>query len=50
MLGKSWAIILLAFLLIIWGAAILLDLSFRGIGIVEGVLAILSGIFFLIGK
>ena len=50
MFGLSWAVILLAILLIVWGAAIILDLSFRGIGIVEGVLAILSGIFFLIGK
>lgn len=50
MAGKSLAVILLAILLIIWGLAILLDLSFRGLGIVEGLLALASGICFLIGK
>lgn len=47
---KSWGFILLAIWLILWGAITILSLSFSGMWIVMGILAILSGIFILIGK
>jgi hypothetical protein len=50
MLGKSWAIICLSLFLIIFGLAILLHLSFEGITVVEGLLAVVAGILFLLGK
>jgi hypothetical protein len=50
MLGKSWGFILLALWLILWGMITILALSFNGLWIVMGVLAILAGIFILVGK
>lgn len=41
--------ILLALFLIIWGAATILHLTFEGINIVEGLLALIGGILILIG-
>lgn len=43
------AAILLGLYLIILGGATLLHLTFEGITIVEGVLALIAGILFLIG-
>jgi hypothetical protein len=47
---KSWGFILLAIWLILWGAIKVLSLSFNGLWIVMGILAIISGILILLGK
>jgi hypothetical protein len=47
---KNLGMILLAVWLIMWGLITILALSFHGIWIVMGVLAILAGIFILLGK
>jgi hypothetical protein len=47
---RNWGFILLAIWLILWGAIQILSLSFSGLWIVMGVLAIVSGILILLGK
>ena len=48
--GRTWGMILLAFFLIIWGGVQVLHLTFNGIDIVLGLLALISGILLLIGR
>lgn len=47
---KSWAIVLLALLLIAVGMVMVLSLSFQGMTTILGVMAIIAGVLFLIGK
>jgi uncharacterized membrane protein HdeD (DUF308 family) len=47
---KQWAIILLALLLIAVGMIMVLSLSFQGMTTILGVMAIIAGVLFLIGK
>lgn len=47
---KSWAIVLLALWLIATGMATVFSLSFDGMNIILGLVAIIAGILFLIGK
>jgi hypothetical protein len=47
---RNIGFILLAIWLILWGAITIFSLSFSGLWIVMGVLAIVSGIFILLGK
>ena len=47
---KVFGFTLLAIWLILWGAITILSLSFSGMWIVMGVLAILAGIFILLGR
>jgi hypothetical protein len=47
---KSIGFILLAIWLIMWGLITILALSFHGIWIVMGILAIAAGILILLGK
>lgn len=50
MITKNIGFILLAIWLILWGLIAVLALSFNGLSIVMGVLAIVSGIFILLGR
>ena len=47
---RPWGIILLAIWLILYGLVALFGLSFSGLGVVMGVLAIVAGILLLVGK
>jgi hypothetical protein len=47
---RNVGFILLSIWLILYGLIALLSLNFNGLGIVMGVLAILAGIFILLGK
>jgi hypothetical protein len=46
----NWGFLLLAILLIIWGLSVLLSLSFSGLVIVEGILAIAAGVLILLER
>jgi hypothetical protein len=48
--GRSWGTILLALWLICEGAVAVLSLSFNGIHIVLGIMAIAAGILILAGR
>jgi hypothetical protein len=50
MITKNVGFLLLAIWLILWGCITIFSLSFSGLWIVMGVLAIVSGIFILFGK
>lgn len=50
MAGRSWAVILLALLLIAVGMSVVLHLTFEGMNVILGVLAIIDGILWLIGR
>jgi hypothetical protein len=47
---KNIGLILLAIFLILYGMIALFNLHFAGLGIVMGVLAIVAGIFILLGR
>jgi hypothetical protein len=50
MRGRSIGMILLACYLILAGLVALLSLSFAGLGLLMGVLALLAGAFLLLGR
>lgn len=50
MANRSWAVILLAILLIVWGAVQVVHLSFEALPIILGIIAIIDGILWLVGK
>lgn len=50
MSNRSWAVILLALLLIVVGAVEVVHLTFEALPVVLGVAAIIDGVLFLIGK
>jgi uncharacterized membrane protein HdeD (DUF308 family) len=47
---KNIGMLLLAILLILYGLVNLLSLSFQGLPIIMGVLAVAAGVFILIGR
>ena len=48
--NRNIGMLLLALFLIIYGLVTLFNLSFTGVGIVMGLLALIAGIFILIGR
>lgn len=48
--GRAWSIILLALLLIAVGMVVVLNLTFQARDTILGVIAIIDGILFLIGR
>lgn len=47
---NSWGITLLAIWLVLYGLIALLGLSFSGLGVVMGILAMAAGILILLGR
>lgn len=50
MITKNWGMLLLGVYLIVVGAILVLGLTFPNMLIVQGVLALLAGIFIIVGR